>query len=64
MIHLFSGYDQAQDCKFKEYISDKKVSFEEGQPITPDALMTYALNYYNVRKNRKLWGQKAAEEQI
>eukprot|EP00957_Ditylum_brightwellii_P107147 8174731-Ditylum_brightwellii.AAC.1 len=64
MIHLLSGYDQALDCKFRGYISDKKVSFEEGQQITLKALMTYALNYYNVRKNCKLWGQKAAEEQI
>eukprot|EP00957_Ditylum_brightwellii_P179967 13708755-Ditylum_brightwellii.AAC.1 len=42
MIHLFLGYDQAQDCKFRDYISDKRVSFEEGQHITPDVLMTYA----------------------
>eukprot|EP00957_Ditylum_brightwellii_P023678 1787040-Ditylum_brightwellii.AAC.1 len=30
----------------------------------PDALMLYTLNYYTVRKNRKVWGQKTAEEQI
>eukprot|EP00957_Ditylum_brightwellii_P016827 1267875-Ditylum_brightwellii.AAC.1 len=35
-----------------------------GQQISSDALMTYAFDYYNVRENRKIWGQKAAEEQI
>eukprot|EP00957_Ditylum_brightwellii_P153073 11651853-Ditylum_brightwellii.AAC.1 len=54
MTHLFSGYQQAQDCNFWECISDKKVGFEEGQQIAPDALMTYALNYYYNHKNWKV----------
>eukprot|EP00957_Ditylum_brightwellii_P137736 10500208-Ditylum_brightwellii.AAC.1 len=64
MVHLFAAYEQAQDCKFREYIADKKVTFEEGSKITADQLMTYALNYYTVCKNREVWGQKAAEEQL
>eukprot|EP00957_Ditylum_brightwellii_P069634 5288845-Ditylum_brightwellii.AAC.3 len=58
------GYEQAQDCEFCKYIAKKKVKYEEGILLTPDALLLYALNYYTVRKNRKVWGQKAAEEQI
>jgi hypothetical protein len=64
MVHLFSGYDQAQDCVFRDYILTKKTDWEEGKPMTPDQLMTYALNKYTVRKNCKIWGQKSAEEQI
>eukprot|EP00957_Ditylum_brightwellii_P166972 12710974-Ditylum_brightwellii.AAC.1 len=26
--------------------------------------MTYALNYYTVRKNSEVWGQEAAKEQL
>eukprot|EP00957_Ditylum_brightwellii_P143173 10908984-Ditylum_brightwellii.AAC.1 len=64
MIHLFSGYQQAQECKVREYISDKKVAFKEGQQIAPDAFMTYTSNYYSIHRNRKMRGQKVAEEQI
>eukprot|EP00957_Ditylum_brightwellii_P068295 5184976-Ditylum_brightwellii.AAC.1 len=29
LIHLFAGYEQAQDCKFCKYIAKKKVKYEE-----------------------------------
>eukprot|EP00957_Ditylum_brightwellii_P008742 663088-Ditylum_brightwellii.AAC.1 len=32
--------------------------------MSADELMTFVLNYYTTRCERKEWGQKAAEEQI
>eukprot|EP00957_Ditylum_brightwellii_P005480 419342-Ditylum_brightwellii.AAC.1 len=40
------------------------VSYEEGQQIALDTVITYALVYYSACKNRKAWGQKSAEGHI
>eukprot|EP00957_Ditylum_brightwellii_P040946 3100369-Ditylum_brightwellii.AAC.1 len=39
MIHLFAAYEQAQHFKFREYIANKKVAFEERSKIMADQLV-------------------------
>jgi hypothetical protein len=50
MINLFKGYMAASDSEFIWYIKTKKDAYDDGGDLTSDALMTLALNKYEMLK--------------
>jgi hypothetical protein len=50
MINLFKGYMAASDSEFIWYIKTKKDAYDDGGNLTSDALMTLALNKYEMLK--------------
>jgi hypothetical protein len=50
MINLFKGYMVASDSEFIQYIKTKKDAYDDGGDLTSDALMTLALNKYEMLK--------------
>ena len=46
MVNLFKGYLAAPDKEFSAYIKQKKNSYEEGQDLQEEDLMTMAENKF------------------
>jgi hypothetical protein len=65
MVNLFKGYNKASDKTFRDYISKKEDLYEEGGPITTDALMTYALTKFQTLTDKGVWNEPdAADEKL
>jgi hypothetical protein len=64
MINLFKGYQAASDREFVRYINQKKDGYDDGSYLTPEQLMTFALNKNEVlTKQNDLWNAKTAEQE-
>jgi hypothetical protein len=63
MINLFKGYQAASDREFVRYINQKKDAYDDGSDLTPEQLMTFALNKYEVLTKQDLWNAKTAEQE-
>jgi hypothetical protein len=55
LTNLFKAYLNVSDEAFVRYIELKKIAFEDGQNIKPDALMSLALNKYATLKQQGKW---------
>jgi hypothetical protein len=63
IVNLFKGYEAVPDKVFKDYIEQKKSSFEEGGTINPDELMQLAQNKYEGRVLAKTWNAPSDEQE-
>lgn len=63
MINLFKGYVSASDSEFVRYIRAKKDKYEDGEDLTPEQLMTFALNKYETLVKDGRWNAKSAEQE-
>ena len=63
MINLFKGYQSASDGEFVRYIKQKKDAYDDGDDMTPESLMTLALNKYETLSKQDLWNAKTAEQE-
>jgi hypothetical protein len=63
MINLFKGYMAASDSEFVRYIKTKKDAYDDGGDLTSDALMTLALNKYEMLKKQDAWNAKSIEQE-
>jgi hypothetical protein len=63
LINLFKGYQAATDKTFVEYIGRKLERYEEGEPVTTDALMEQADNKYKLLKEGGAWNAPSENEE-
>ena len=63
LTNLFIGYKAASDKKFVEYIEHKEEAYEDGEDMTPTALMRLARNKYKTRKDREIWKAPTEEDE-
>jgi len=63
LINLFTGYLAATDKSFTAYIEKKLETYEEGTPVTPDQLMLWARNKYDLLLDKGLWNAPTEEEE-
>ena len=63
LTNLFIGYKAASDKKFFEYIEHKEEAYEDGEDMTPTALMRLARNKYKTRKDREIWKAPTEEDE-
>ena len=64
MIHLFKAYLVISNLEFVSYIKLKKMEHEEGtNRLSPEELMTLALNKYNILHKQNLWNVKSPKEE-
>ena len=63
LSNLFKGYKAAKDHTFVRYIEKKEDAYEEGAPMTYQALMTFAKNKYDVLVQKELWNAPTPEEE-
>lgn len=65
MTYLFQGYAAASDEEFIDYIKDRKHEYEDGAAITPETLMSRALNRYKIQIDQNRWCKPSeADEKI
>jgi hypothetical protein len=62
LVYLFLSYESVKDDDFQQYIKRKKEEYDEGTPITPNALMDLALVKYNQLNQSKTWGVPSEAE--
>ena len=62
-LDLFKGYVVCSDEKFREYIEKKKDDYEDGFDMTPEKLMTYAENKYNIMMRDKVWNALSSDQE-
>lgn len=55
MVNLFKGYANAADEDFVRYIQNKRDSYEDGATMTPEQLMSSALNKYELKVEDNSW---------
>ena len=55
MVNLFRGYRACIDHEFQQWIKMKQHDYNEGQDVSPDALMSLALNTYNTMIKDGTW---------
>jgi hypothetical protein len=55
LFHLFHGYMACRDREFVKYIRDKQDLYHEGEDISPEQLMTWALRKFQRRNEDNLW---------
>jgi hypothetical protein len=63
MINLFKGYMCASDSEFVRYMRQKKDHYDDGNDMTPEELMTLALNKYETLNKQDLWNAKSQEQE-
>ena len=64
LVNLFKGYKASSDRRFVAYIEKKEEDYEDGTvSITPQQLMTFAKNRYEVLVEKGLWNAPSAEEE-
>jgi hypothetical protein len=64
-VNLFKGYKAAADNRFVLYIEGKEEDYNEGNDITPDAVMELAESKYKILVENNIWKQPlAADRQI
>jgi hypothetical protein len=61
-VNLFKAYEQVNDKEFLSYISSLKNTHQDGrQPLTDNALMNFAANFYKNRLSLNQWEQPTEE---
>ena len=63
LSNLFTGYLAAKDKAFVAYIDKKLELYDEGIPITPDQLMLWARQKYDLLKDKGMWNAPTPEEE-
>ena len=63
LSNLFSGYLSAKDRAFVSYIDKKLELYEEGTNITPNQLMLWARQKYDLLKDKGVWNAPTPEEE-
>jgi hypothetical protein len=63
IVNLFKGYEAVPDRVFKDYIEQKKSSYEEGGTIKYEELMQLAQNKYEGRVLAKTWNAPTDEQE-
>jgi hypothetical protein len=63
LTNLFKGYQAATDKTFVEYIGRKLERYEEGEMVTPDALMEQADNKFKLLKEGGIWNAPSEQEE-
>jgi hypothetical protein len=63
IVNLFKGYEAVPDKVFKDYIEQKKSTFEEGGTINPDEMMQLAQNKYEGRVLAQTWNALSDEQE-
>lgn len=64
LINLFKGYGAVSDEVFRAWLMRKQDDHEEGEELTPDALMIAAKNKYDTMVEKGTWNAPTAEEKI
>jgi hypothetical protein len=62
LVNLFKAYEVVPDKTFRDYVSQKRSLYEEGQVIEPEALMTMAENKYKALVESRRWNLPTEEE--
>jgi hypothetical protein len=63
LTNLFKGYQAATDKTFVEYIGRKLEKYEEGDMVTPEALMEQADNKFKLLKEGGMWNAPSEQEE-
>ena len=63
LVNLFKGYKAAADSKFIEYIEKREDEYEDGDLVTPEALMTRAANKYKTLVLKEKWLAPSPQEE-
>ena len=63
LANLFSGYLSAKDRAFTSYIDKKLELYEEGTNISPDQLMLWARQKYDLLRDKGVWNAPTPEEE-
>jgi hypothetical protein len=63
MIKLFKGYMAASDSEFVRYIKTKKDAYDDSGDLTSEALMTLALNNYEMLNKQDAWNAKSIKQE-
>jgi hypothetical protein len=64
LINLFKGYSAVSDESFRTWLARKQDDHEEGEELTPDALMLAAKNKYDTMVEKGTWNAPTNEEKI
>jgi hypothetical protein len=64
LINLFKGYSAVSDETFRAWLGRKQDDHEEGEELTPDALMMAAKNKYDAMVEKGTWNAPTNEEKI
>lgn len=62
LMHLFDGYEACTDATFTRYIRTKKDLLTEGTPLTPQQLMSFAVNKFKQMKVDGTWKEASPEQ--
>ena len=60
--HLSAGYKIANDVKFVAFIDIQESNYLQGSDLTPELLMTNALNDYNTKIIQNTWGLQSEKQ--
>lgn len=63
LVNLFKGYACASDKAFVKYITWRQERYEDGESLTPTALMNAANEKYKTLVEKKEWNAPSTEQQ-
>ena len=63
MINLFKEYQVASDGEFVRYINIKQYQYNDGYNISPDKLMTSALNKFEILRKYNKWNTMSPDQE-
>ena len=63
LTNLFDAYTAASDNTFVEYITRRQERYEDGEDITPEALMNLAANKYKTLLQKGKWNAPTPEQE-
>ena len=63
MINLFKEYQVASDGEFVRYINIKRDQYNDGYNISPDKLMTSALNKFEIMRKYNKWNTMSPDQE-
>ena len=63
MIILFKAYQVASDGEFLVYVNTKREQYDDGYNISPEELMTSALNKFEILRKDNKWNTMPTEQE-
>ena len=63
MIILFKAYQVAPDGEFLVYVNTKREQYDDGYNISPEELMTSALNNFEILRKDNKWNTMPTEQE-